>query len=160
VEFDLAVFFDGGCKSNPGDLAVAAVACSPDGRVLVKSARPAGQGSSNVAEYRALAHAICVARLLGARRPLFASDSALVVQQINGFWAMRGNEALKYEHARCASGLMEFQRWMLKHIPREQNKLADWLVSSLLGHGRALKNEPTVVLVSAEGNGRPGWAEL
>lgn len=160
MEIDLTVFFDGGCVSNPGDLAVAAVACSPDGRVLVKSAKHAGQGTSNVSEYRALFHAIGVARLLGARRPLFVSDSALVVQQLNGFWAKKGNEELKFERERCASALMEFNRWMLKHIPREQNKLADWLVSSLLGHGRTLKNEPAVVPVLAEGNGRPGWSEL
>lgn len=159
---DIVIYIDAGCKSNPGRLAVAAVVCTPSGEVLVEDAREAGEGTNNVGEYRALAHAACLARLAGARRPLFVSDSALVVQQINGFWAARGevDSPLILEKNRCEAMLMRFDHWALKHVPRERNKRADWLVSRLLEHKRTLKNPPPVHPVEASGKGRPGWATL
>jgi ribonuclease HI len=159
VEPDCRVFCDGGCTANPGDLAVGAVVCSVDGEVLIMQARRAGTGTSNVAEYRALAHAIGLANLVGARRPLFCTDSVLVVQQLNGWWIRRSQE-LAEEFVRCRTLLMEFDHWWLKHIPREKNKLADWLVCKELGHDRATKKTPKVELVDASGPGRPGWSEL
>jgi len=162
VNADYVVFFDGGCTSNPGRLAVAAVVCTPGGEKLVEQSRDAGEGTNNVCEYRALAHAICLANLVGARRPLFISDSMVVVQQINGFWAMRGDPGspLAREHSRCSSALMMFDRWLLKHVPRAKNRRADWLVSRHLGHDRTLKNAPAVDAVDHDGDGRPGWLEL
>jgi ribonuclease HI len=159
---DLVVYLDSGCRANPGALAVAAVACTPDGEVLAESAREAGEGTNNLGEYRALAYAVCVANLIGARRPTFVSDSALVVQQINGFWAMHGDPGspLVREHARCQTMLMRFDKWRLVHVPRERNKRADWLVSDLLGHKRTLKKAPAVQPVAHDGDGRPGWSHV
>lgn len=156
---DYLVFYDGGCTANPGELAVAAVVCTPDFQPLVESVRRAGHGTNNVAEYRALRHAICMANLLGARRPTFLGDSELVVQQVNRWWTIR-NEDLKAEHDRVTSALMRFDRWWIRHVPREQNKRADWLVSGLLGHSRTLKKAPAVAAVAVGGEGRPGWSEL
>lgn len=162
MDNDYLIFLDGGCKANPGRLAVAAVVCGPEGEKLAELARHAGKGTSNVAEYRALAHAIFMAKLFGARRPMFVCDSLLVVQQVNGFWAMRGDPGspMQLAHAHAVSELMTFDRWLLKHIPREKNKRADWLVCTLLEHDRALKKAPEVATVPCDGDGRPGWAEL
>lgn len=157
---DIAVYVDGGCTANPGELAVAAVACTLWGEVVVESVRRAGVGTNNVAEYRALAHGICLANMLGARQPIFSTDSMLVAQQVNGWWAMRGNRELQAEHQRCVDELMCFDRWVVRHVSRALNKRADWLVSGLLGHGRTLKNKPGVTPVGFEGDGRPGWSQL
>jgi ribonuclease HI len=162
VNPDLLVMFDAGCSSNPGRLAVAVVVCSPGYEVLFEGARLAGEGTSNVGEYRALETAIGVATTAGARRPAFLSDSMLVVQQVNGFWAVRGDPGspLQRSHAHCTSALMAFDRWTLKHVPREQNKRADWLVSRALGHKRTLKSPPALTAVDAGGEGRPGWTHV
>jgi ribonuclease HI len=162
---DLVVFCDGGCTANPGDLAVAAVACDPEGEVLVQSARRAGVGTSNVAEYRALAYAIGVAHLLGARQPLFCSDSMLVVEQLNHRWIMKGSQSgdnvLAAEFVRCRTGLMEFDRWWLRHVPRDKNKRADWLVCNEIGLSRTTKRVPPVTVADTNGAaGRPGWSQL
>jgi ribonuclease HI len=159
VDPDLVIFLDGGFKGED-NLAVAAVACSPAGEIVVESARHAGAGTSNVAEYRALRHAIGIANLLGAKRPMFLSDSMLIVQQVNGFWAMKAGGELAVQHNYCTGALMKFDRWLLKHIPREQNKRADWLVSNLLGHSRTTKKMPPVAAVACDHEGRPGWTEL
>lgn len=160
VEPDYRIFCDGGCTANPGDLAVGAVVCTIDGEVLIAQARRAGMGTSNIAEYRALAYAIGLANLVGARTPLFCTDSALVAQQINGWWAMRGSQELADEFARCSTLLMKFDWWWLKHIPREKNKLADWLVCKELGHDRATKKAPRAEVVTTEAKGLPGWSRL
>ena len=157
---DYVTFCDGGCTANPGDIAVAAVVCTPDGEIIVESARLSGQGTNNVAEYRALRHAIQLSNLVGARQPMFFSDSALVVQQVNGLWAMKAGGDLAVQHRHCVDALYKFDRWGLKHVPREQNKRADWLACKLLGHGRTLKNKPEVALVSCDHEGRPGWSQL
>lgn len=157
---DLAIYVDGGCTANPGEIAVAAVACTLEGEVVVESTRHAGVGTNNVAEYRALAHGVCLANMLGARQPIFSTDSLLVVQQVNGWWAMRGNKELQTEHRRCVDELMGFDRWVVMHVSRTFNKRADWLVSSLLGHDRTLKNKPSATPVVFEGDGRPGWSQL
>jgi ribonuclease HI len=164
VNNDLIVFCDGGCTANPGLLAVAAVVCTPDDpvEILVEVARYAGEGTNNVAEYRALSHAVCMANLVGARQPMFCTDSRLVVQQVNGWWAVRGDPGaqLTQEYNRVTFQLMKFDRWWLKHVPREKNRRADWLVSSLLGHGRTLRKPPPVDPVTCETAGRPGWSQL
>jgi hypothetical protein len=53
---------------------------------------------------------------------------------------------------------MEFDRWQVKHVPRERNRRADWLVCGLLGHARTLKNPPDVAPIECESDGHPGWA--
>jgi ribonuclease HI len=161
VNPDFAIFFDGG-HSVGRQLAVGAVVCTPAGEVVVEQAVRAGEGTSNVAEYRALSFAVCMANLVGARRPLFLSDSMLVVQQVNGFWAMRGDPGspLALAHSRCTCALMRFDRWLLRHVPREQNRRADWLVCRLLEHKRTLKQAPAVTVVEFDDEGRPGWREL
>lgn len=160
MEPDYLIFCDGGCTANPGDLAVGGVVCTVEGEVLIRQARRAGSGTSNIAEYRALAYAIGLANLVGSRLPLFCTDSALVAQQLNGWWAMKGSQELASEFVRCRTLLMEFDRWWLKHVPREKNKLADWLVCRELDHDRATKKMPKIEPVVAAGEGRPGWSQL
>jgi ribonuclease HI len=160
MEPDIVIYMDGGCMANPGRLAVAAVACNPEGEIIAESAKDAGEGTNNIAEYRALQYAIGLAKLLGARKPVFVSDSMLIVQQINGFWAIRDHGERARLHGYCTSALMSFDRWHLQHVKREHNKRADWLVSKQLGHARTLKKAPGVDVVSCEHDGRPGWAEL
>jgi ribonuclease HI len=161
VDPDIVIYLDAGLKP-PNRLAVAAVACTPEGEVLIEEAREAGEGTANVGEYRALSHAACLAKLVGARQPLFISDSQLVVQQINGFWAARGavDSPLILEKNRCEAMLMRFDQWALKHVPRERNRRADWLVSNLLDHKRTLKAAPPVHPAELSAAGRPGWSTL
>jgi ribonuclease HI len=160
VNPDFVIFMDGGCTANPGKIAVAAVVCTPEGELVTESAMMAGEGTNNVAEYRALRHAIQLANLVGARRPMFCSDSQLVVKQIQGWWALKVGGELARQHGYCSSALMDFDRWLLKHVPRTENKRADWLACQALGHDRTLKKAPAVSRVSCEHDGRPGWSQL
>lgn len=157
---DYVLFIDGGVSANHDAIAIAVVVCTPQGELYLESSRIDGAGTSNVAEYKALRYGIQLANLVGARRPMFCSDSNLVVQQVNRVWAMKAGGELAELHHHCTGALMRFDRWLLRHVPREQNKRADWLVCSLLGSSRTLKNPPPVAVVECDQEGRPGWSEL
>jgi ribonuclease HI len=77
----LKLFFDGGCRPNPGPIEVAVVA---RGRTYLKTGL--GVGSNDDAEWLALLYALDVARDLGISDPLFVGDSTLVVKQASGAW--------------------------------------------------------------------------
>lgn len=74
----LKVFFDGGCRPNPGAMELAVVA---GGRTHVM--RDLGHGTSADAEWLALIHALEIGRATGGEFVLMG-DSASVVGQANG----------------------------------------------------------------------------
>jgi ribonuclease H / adenosylcobalamin/alpha-ribazole phosphatase len=87
------------------------------------------------AEYKALIAGLELARHHGIDRIRVFSDSALVVNTVNGDWDLRP------EHLRdlCVkAGLLvkEFTDIRLSWVPREMNLEADTLASRALGRGR------------------------
>lgn len=82
----LKIFFDGGCRPNPGPIEIAVVA---GGRTEI--VRDLGIGTSADAEWLALLHAVGVARSLGRTDYLLLGDSANVVAQANGLTPCRGS---------------------------------------------------------------------
>ena len=81
------VFFDGGCRPNPGRIEVAVVA-----RGVVHLFDDLGNGSNTDAEWLALIHALEVGQALGAEEFELIGDSVGVINQANGVWKCRGPE--------------------------------------------------------------------
>lgn len=79
------VYFDGGCRPNPGVMEIAVVV-----RGVAHVVPAIGQGTSFDAEWRALIHAVEVARSLGLTDFLLLGDAASVVAQANGTAPCRG----------------------------------------------------------------------
>ena len=75
----LKIFFDGGCRPNPGIMEIAVVA---RGRSWIT--RDLGQGTSGDAEWLALLEAIRIARSLDEPDFVLVGDSAMAVAQANG----------------------------------------------------------------------------
>ena len=73
------VYFDGGCRPNPGPIRVAAVV-----RGTVHRRGDLGAGSSGEAEWLALLHALEVALAAGVRDAVLLGDSASVIDQAKG----------------------------------------------------------------------------
>lgn len=90
----LKIYFDGGCRPNPGTLEVAVVA-----RGVSYFLDDLGQGTNNDAEWLALIHGVEIARQLGVQDFVLLGDSALVINQANGVWKCRGAEL----QAHCAT---------------------------------------------------------
>lgn len=111
----LKVYFDGGCRPNPGPMLTAVVA---GGRTFLRDDH--GLGDNNDAEWLALLHAVQVAQQLGAGEATLLGDSALVVQQANGTIPARAARfaAPLAEFRRLAAG---FSRLRVRRIGRAQN---------------------------------------
>jgi len=73
------VFFDGGCRPNPGTMEIAVVT---GGRTIIVP--DAGQGTSMVAEWLALIHAFEIAQSLRQSNFVLLGDALDVVAKANG----------------------------------------------------------------------------
>lgn len=84
----LRIFFDGGCRPNPGRIEVAVVA-----RGVTHFFDDLGEGSSGAAEWAALGCALRVARGLGAECFDLVGDSRAVIRQASGALPCRSADA-------------------------------------------------------------------
>lgn len=73
------IYFDGGCRPNPGAMEIAVVI---GGREHVRG--DGGHGSSMDAEWLALIEALTLARSLGLADFVLMGDAAAVIAQANG----------------------------------------------------------------------------
>jgi len=113
-EKPLKLFFDGGCRPNPGMMETAVAA---RGQVWH---RPAiGPGTNDHAEWQALLDALDVASELGAKDIVLLGDSAFVVAQASG--TLKPRPAFAPFLARYRELAAGFTRVRLRRIPRAQN---------------------------------------
>lgn len=121
------IFFDGGCRPNPGTMEIAVVT----GGVAAID-RDAGAGSSMDAEWLALIAALRLAQARGFADFVLLGDAAAVVAQANDMVRARGGAARHLALFRALVGDGPSPR--VRHIKRTQNlagiALARALVSS------------------------------
>lgn len=110
----MKIFFDGGCRPNPGTMEVAVVA---QGETYIL--RDIGRGTSGDAEWLALIHALKIALSLGVTGFVLLGDSASVVAQANGAAKCRGGAIA---HSAAFLALMPGDTPpRVRHIKRSQN---------------------------------------
>jgi ribonuclease HI len=108
------VFFDGGCRPNPGAIEIAVVAAGQT-HIL----RDLGHGTSSDAEWQALIHALTIARTLDTPDIVLIGDSAGVIGQAKGVLPCRGAAA---RHLAAFRALMPAQNPpRIRHVKRAQN---------------------------------------
>jgi ribonuclease HI len=125
---------DGGSRGNPGPAAWAVAVLDDAGACTDSRAGVIGRATNNVAEYHGLLEALRYAAQSGAEEVEILADSELIVRQIAGLYRVKHPD-LKPLHAealRLASGFKSFR---IRHVPREENKLADRLVNQALDLG-------------------------
>lgn len=109
------VFFDGGCRPNPGPMETAVVV-----RGIAYFDDSPGEGSNSDAEWLAAIHALVVARSLGMRDVRLLGDSALIVGQANGTRKCRTPQ-LAAHRARFLALAGTFDSVGIRQIGRAQN---------------------------------------
>jgi ribonuclease HI len=107
----LRIFFDGGCRPNPGPMEVAAVA-----RGVTCRKDDIGIGGNEEAEWLALLHAVEVARKLGAEDVELLGDSRSVINQVAGVARCRSPHLATYRAA-----IAGIPRTRLRYVPRSKN---------------------------------------
>jgi ribonuclease HI len=118
------VFSDGAARGNPGPAGAGAVVLDSKGKVLARVGKFLGKQTNNVAEYQGLLIGLERAKELGAREVEVRADSLLLIRQLEGVYQVK-NAALKALHAQAKALLRGFDRVELRHVPREENTLAD-----------------------------------
>jgi ribonuclease HI len=131
----LVVHVDGGARGNPGPAAAAAVLSTPDGEPLDEVGELLGVATNNVAEYRGLLLGLRRARELGATEVEVVGDSELVAKQVNGLYKVKHPD-MKPLHAEAVAALGDFDRWVVRTVPRAANAAADALVNATLDAAR------------------------
>ena len=106
------IFFDGGCRPNPGRMQAAVVV-----RGVVHHVADLGRGTSEQAEWLALLHGLRVAEMAGERDVLLMGDAAGVIAQANGAAKCRYAPYLEQFEQEAA----KFQRVRVRYIRRNQN---------------------------------------
>lgn len=118
--------FDGASLGNPGSMGIGVVLFD-DNEIIDKiSEKLPGIGTNNRAEYTALLKGIRRAKKLGWKEVCIEGDSKLIINQVNGIFAVR-KPHLKQLHREIMAELSEFDFYELKWIPRENNAKADAL---------------------------------
>lgn len=118
------LFTDGAARGNPGPAGAGAVIISPEGHVVAKVGKYLGETTNNVAEYTGLILGLKRAKAMGLRELEVLADSELLVKQLSGEYAVKA-EHLAPLHAEARSLIAGFDDIEVRHIPREENAVAD-----------------------------------
>lgn len=112
----IKLYFDGGCKPNPGAMEYAVV--SEDGEVRLHE--KIHDGTNNIAEWIGFLVAVEIARMRGLEEVEILGDSNLVISQAQGLWKVRSPELMTFrdEYDRMKGS---FRRIKLTHVPRARN---------------------------------------
>jgi ribonuclease HI len=111
----MKIWFDGGCRPNPGKIVTAVVA---GGHVRLRTDH--GAGDNNDAEWLALLDALALARGLGVKDLVLLGDSAMVVDHARGR-ARRVPARFRAFLAQFRAGVDGFDRVRVRHVGRAQN---------------------------------------
>jgi probable phosphoglycerate mutase len=144
---------DGAARGNPGPAAAGAVlidaslpnSSSPEAPPVAQISRALGIQTNNYAEYTGVILALEKALDLGAREVELVLDSKLIVEQLSGRWKVK-HPAIRPLAARAMALLRQFDRWSLRHEPRENNVQADALANMAL-------DDPAGSLIAEAGQG-------
>ncbi len=125
------VYSDGASRGNPGPAAYGAAVFDSTGRERHRAGERIGIATNNVAEYRGLVAGLEAALALGARRIEVRADSELIIRQAIGRYRVK-NPGLIPLHNRLVGLRSRFDEVVFRHIPRDQNRLADRLANAAL----------------------------
>ncbi|MBN2585381.1 ribonuclease HI family protein [Patescibacteria group bacterium] len=140
MDNNFVIYTDGGARGNPGPAATGAVIYDARGKNRGQFSTYLGVATNNQAEYQALI--LGLGRLqklikdehkLGDMLVTVLMDSELIVRQLNGEYKVK-NKELKPLFAKAKELAAKFGRVIFRHIPREQNVVADSLVNKTLDH--------------------------
>ena len=135
----LVAHIDGGARGNPGPAGYGAVIEDEMGRPVVELSAYLGKQTNNYAEYSGLLAALAYTTGHGFKALKVYSDSELMVKQITGQYKV-SNPSLKELHAKAIKLIEDLEAFEINHVPREQNREADWLANRAMDLGMKGQN--------------------
>ena len=132
---DVTVRVDGASRGNPGPAGIGAVVEFGDAREPKELYAYIGETTNNVAEYRALLLALEEAARHDPASLSVYSDSELLVRQLRGEYKVKAPH-LRPLHAEACRRLRSFPAFRILHVPREENRKADFLANLAIDQHR------------------------
>lgn len=129
----LIIFTDGGARNNPGPAGIGVAIFDHENlnKPVATYKKYIGETTNNQAEYKAVVLGLEEAKKIGASQVEVRLDSELVCKQINGQYKLK-NPDFQESFIKIFNLRQSFKKITFKHIPREQNKLADKLVNEAI----------------------------
>ena len=129
------LYADGAARGNPGPAGSGAVLLDLEGNVIAELTRYLGTATNNVAEYTALISGLEEASRRGIDELDIRMDSKLVVEQMRGLWRIK-HPNIRPLALRAGALLATFPKRSIRHVPRDQNGLADALSNRAIDEAR------------------------
>jgi ribonuclease HI len=134
-EEEFIVHTDGGSRGNPGPAACAFI-IEHGGKMIHKESKYLGRTTNNIAEYKGVLLALRWIKLhersfLGGTF-IFFLDSELIVKQLNGLYRVKDEKLRELFYQINSLFKKDGLKIMFKNIPRNKNKIADFLVNKEL----------------------------
>ena len=120
----VTIYVDGASRGNPGPSGIGYNVVDVDGHTIERGGKFIGFATSRVAEYYAMRNGINLAIKLGLKTVRFVSDSLMVVNQLNGIFAIKNQDILPI-YQDIEDKLKKFEAVSFTHIPRSSNSVAD-----------------------------------
>lgn len=133
----LITYTDGGSRGNPGPSAIGAVIVDEHGNTVKEYGEKIEKGTNNEAEYKALIFALKkIKALYGKEKTVqieleMRMDSELAFKQLSGEYKIE-SENIKPLFIDIWNLKLDFKKVEFKHVYREQNKRADFLLNEAL----------------------------
>ena len=122
------LYADGAARGNPGPAGAGAALLDEEGHQIGEAMRFLEHATNNVAEYTALIIGLEEAQRHDVQDLDIRMDSKLVVEQMNRKWKIK-HPNLKPLAQQASALLDSFPKWQMRHVPREQNTIADALAN-------------------------------
>jgi ribonuclease HI len=124
------LYFDGGIREGLMAYGWLLVDPGDETEIIVSGNRTCGEGTSNLAEYRALIAGLQGALKAGVDIVHIIGDSQLIIKQVIGAFRAKKPELVKHRDY-VLELLGQFESYTIKWVPRRYNKRADSLVNEV-----------------------------
>lgn len=118
------IYVDGASRGNPGPSGIGYCIKDPAGNILEQGGEFIGFTTARAAEYYAMRKGIERAIALNLKTARFISDSAMVVNQLNGLLKPKNQDIIPIFNS-IEKLLDNFDSVSFTHVPREENQIAD-----------------------------------
>jgi ribonuclease HI len=120
----VTIYVDGASRGNPGPAGIGYHVVDVDGHTIEQGGEFIGFATSRVAEYYAMRNGINKAIELGLKTVRFISDSLMLVNQLNGIFAIKNQDIIPIYND-IESKLEKFDAVSFTHVSRSHNAIAD-----------------------------------
>ena len=124
------IYTDGGARGNPGPAGIGVVI--KDGSKTIKTiSKYIGKATNNQAEYNALICGLESVKKMNISEVEIVMDSELIVKQVKQEYKVK-NKDLGGLFVKVWNLLQGFSDYKIRHVRRENNKMADELVNKAI----------------------------